>query len=141
MQHVLRAYCHNIYIGKLIVASGLIGALFNGLLIYGAKERSRLVILIWMVTSSLIFNFSIILIISDILFLSTPPPSISISKNGIKNNNITIGQEKLTLIAVLLMCGYIGFQIWAMSVANKARKDIKAEEQRIEQEFSELPVE
>ena len=73
--------------------------------------------------------------------MSAPPPSISISKNGIKNNNITIGQEKLTLIAVLLMCGYIGFQIWAMSVANKARKDIKAEEQRIEQEFNELPVE
>ena len=119
---MLRAYCYNIYIGKLIVASGLIGALFNGLLIYGAKERSRLVILIWMVTSSLIFNFSIILIISDILFLSAPPPSISISKNGIKNNNITIGQEKLTLIAVLLMCGYIGFQIWAMSVANKGEK-------------------
>ena len=92
------------------ITIGIIGALINGILVFGAYTRNSTAILVWMILGVLECIGLIVVVIITTIFL--------ISGNA---TGIFLGGG---IFAIIICVGMIFFCVWTHIVANNARKEI-----------------
>ena len=92
------------------IIGGIVGALINGLLVYGAHTRNSTAILVWMVLAII---ECICLCVITVLFV------IAVAYAGVLH--------WIVILVVAIYAGTILFTIWTIVVAKNARREIKEE--------------
>merc|ERR1711988_1881933 len=91
------------------IISGIIGALINALLVYGAHTRSSQAILVWIILAIIECIIIAVLAILAVVYV------------------VAHGEIGVALIGVIIFAAMIIFTIWTIIVAKNARMEIEAE--------------
>ena len=111
------------------IIAGIVGALINGILVFGAHKRNSTAILVWIILAiiqCIVFVIFGILAILLIVAVNTTNGSYNEEFLQIKKA-VTIGVIIGAIIAVVIYVATIILYIWAIIVAKNARREIENE--------------
>ena len=114
--------------GKYGIIYGLIGAIIDCVLVFGAHTRNSTAILVWMILQILyciVYTIFAIFVIAAIAGAGVVGAVVAPDAAGAAAvAGVLVG---VAVVFIILMIGIILFQIWTIIIAKNARREIEAD--------------